>query len=361
MRVVDRLAQREASWRELDQLLVQLKVPGPYRPKPAPAVTWVEDEVGPNSNPYAGGRTKPAAPERPMPQTRSEALLRMAELYRSACADLMLAEAHDMPRETVAYLHDLVARGHNALYRSRRFKFSAWAGELLRTVPRQLRQDPALRLAALLFWGPMLIAGLLAAGRPEFASSLLGAGQIETMEKMYSESIQSNTKRNDAAMAGFYVFNNAGIGLRCFAGGLLFGLGSIFLLAYNGLTIGAVFGHMLTTPYAKNFYQFVTAHSAFELTAIVFAGAAGLRLGWGLIDHQGQTRIASLHREAVRSLPVLGASVFLFILAAFLEGFVSASSLPYPVKAGIAITSAMVLILYLALGGRSAPPAGQGG
>jgi uncharacterized membrane protein SpoIIM required for sporulation len=348
MRIVDRLAQREANWRELDRLLHQGRFwagnrSGRSAPEPrAGEVVWLDESSASNRA------------EAPPPRTPAEQVLRLGELYRAACADLMLAEAHDLPRETVAYLHDLVARAHNTLYRSRGFRFSTWAGELLQTVPRRLRSDRAFWLSALLFWGPFLIAGVLAASRPEFTRTVLGPEMINQLEEMYAEPIGQNPDRDDAAMAGFYVFNNAGIGLRCFAWGLTFGLGTIYLLVQNGLILGTSFGHMLTSPYAGNFSTFVTAHGPFELTAVVFAGAAGLRLGWGLIDHQGQTRLGSLRREAIRALPTVGASVLLFVLAAFLEGFVSASRLPYAVKAAIALASAAGLIAYLTLGGRPA-------
>lgn len=347
MRVVDRLAKREATWRELDELLIRLRSPRLSRPAPPVLdpgdVIWLDDD-----------KQKPRPAPRP-PRTRAEEVIRLGELYRAACADLMLAEAHDLPGETVAYLHGLVARAHNALYRSRGFRFFTWAGELFEALPRRLRHDRTLWLAALLFWGPFLFAGLLALANGDFTRSILGSEAMEQMERMYEKSVVGNAERDDAAMAGFYVFNNAGIGLRCFAWGLTFGLGTIFLLVQNGLMLGASFGHMATTPYWGNFSTFVTAHGPFELTAIVFAGAAGLRLGWGLIDHQGQTRLASLQREATRALPIVGASVFLFVLAAFLEGFVSASPLPYAIKAGIALLSAALLVAYLLLGGRSSP------
>ena len=118
------------------------------------------------------------------------------------------------------------------------------------------------------------------------------------------------------------------------------------------MQLGVVFGHMALTPQKENFYTFVTAHAPFELTAIVFSGAAGLRLGWGLIETKGQTRLASLRREAKLALPTAGAATLLFALAAFLEGFVSPSALPYPFKAAAAIVCASILIAYMALGGR---------
>jgi uncharacterized membrane protein SpoIIM required for sporulation len=170
---------------------------------------------------------------------------------------------------------------------------------------------------------------------------------------MYAEPIGSTLGRDDALMAGFYIQHNASIGLQCYAWGLTFGLGTLSVLFDNAKVLGAAFGYMARTPYAGHFYTFVTAHGPFELTAIVFSGAAGLRLGWGLIDTRGQTRLASLRREAAGSLPTVGAAVFLFVLAAFLEGFVSGSALPYPYKAAIALVSAALLVAYLALGGRT--------
>src|ERR687884_1077936 len=116
MRVVDRLAQREASWRELDLLLDKLN-------------------------------------KRQLPHARASQVVRLGELYRAACTDLMLAESHDLPRDTVAYLHGLVGRAHNAVYRAKGFRFSDWGAAIFDEVPRRLRSDPMLRVAALTFWG----------------------------------------------------------------------------------------------------------------------------------------------------------------------------------------------------------------
>ena len=153
-------------------------------------------------------------------------------------------------------------------------------------------------------------------------------------------------------MSGYYIYHNAGIGLSCYAWGLLLGLGSLWALASNAIQLGAIFGHMAAAPQAANFFTFVTAHGPFELTAIVFSGAAGLRLGSGLIITHGQSRLASLRREAAGSLPTVGVAVLLFILAAFLEGFVSASALPYIAKAAIAVASTVLLLVYLLVLGR---------
>ena len=327
MRVVERLADREKDWRELQLRLARMD----------------------------GSRIRAIPPGD---------ILRLGELYRSACADLMLAEAHDLPRDTVAYLDALVGRAHNAVYRARGFRLSDWAGVLFDEVPRRLRADPMLRVAAFTFWGLFFLCAFVAAARPNYAASVLGESQVEAVETMYAESladpsVREKLGRDDAMMAGFYIRNNAGIGLRCYAWGIVLGLGSLWTLANEAVRNGLLFGHMATVPQAGNFFSFVTSHGPFELTAIVFSGAAGLRLGSGLVITEGQSRLASLRREGARSLPIAGVGTLLFILAAFLEGFVSASPLPYWSKASIAIVSASILAFYLfalGRGGRRASP-----
>jgi uncharacterized membrane protein SpoIIM required for sporulation len=319
MRVAERLKQREASWRQLEQLIDRLA-------------------------------------ESPLQRPSASDVLRLGQLYRGVCSDLMLAESHDLPRDTVAYLHGLVGRAHNALYRARGFRFRDWGRVLFDEAPRRLRSDPALRLSAAVFVVSFLLCAFVAAAHPEFSRAVVGDKFVEQIDHMYSHPVDAPAEhgeaRNDTVMAGFYIQHNTSIGLQCFAWGILFGLGSLYQLLSNGIVLGTIFGHMAASPLAANFFRFVTAHSSFELTAIVVAGAAGLRMGWGLVDTQGQTRLASLRREATAALPALSASVVLFVLAAFIEGFVSASPLPYWSKAAVAITSALVIVAYLMLGGR---------
>ncbi len=315
MRVAELLKDREKSWRELDMLLDRIERMRGRRPGVADVAL-------------------------------------LGELYRSACADLMLAEAHDLPRDTQLYLHGLVGRAHNAVYRSRGFDVDRWSKLVFETIPRRLRADGAVRIAAATFFGSFLLCGLLAAGRPGLARELIGDRQVDQMEEMYSGSLEDRG-RDDTMMAGFYIQHNASIGLQCFAFGVFLGIGSLYELLSNGIILGTVFGHMATTPHAERFYTFVTAHSSFELSAIVLAGAAGMRLGWGLIATQGQSRLASLRREATGALPIVAASVTLFILAAFIEGFISArSDVSYASKATIAVLSAAALAGYVGLCGR---------
>jgi len=282
----------------------------------------------------------------PLRRADAAQVARFAALYRAACADLALADAYQLPPGAVDYLHQLVGRAHNQLYRSRTFQFGRWLEELVVEVPRRLRADGFLRLALVLFWGVFVLSGWLAYGDRRFAEQLAGKDMLLQLESNFSQPIHGRPADQSARMCGYYIFNNTTIGLRCFAFGLVFGVGGLLTTVFNAALLGAVFGHMAGAPIRANFFHFVTAHGPAELTAIVLAAAAGMRLGFALVDTGGLTRVASLRRAASQAMPVMGAAMALFFLAALVEGFLSPSVAPYEVKAAVAIVSALLLVAY---------------
>ncbi|MBN2476850.1 MAG: stage II sporulation protein M [Pirellulales bacterium] len=312
MKVADLLETRRENWRELEQLCTLLE--GPSRRKaPAPAIA------------------------------------RFSVLYRTACADLALADAYQLPPSTVHYLHQLVGRAHNQLYRTRTFDMTTWLHELFVRVPRRLFGDNCLRLAFVVFWGVFLLSAITAYHSPEFAERVMGASMMGQLEENFSEPITGRRADIGGGMAGFYVYNNTGIGLRCFAFGLLFGIGGLYVTVFNAAAIGAAFGHMGTVPEPQHFFHFVTAHGPFELTAVVLSAAAGMRLGFSLVDTRGYTRTASLRRAADETMPTMGAAMVMFFLAALIEGFLSPSGAPYSLKAAVAVLSAGMLMFYFVI------------
>ena len=100
-------------------------------------------------------------------------------------------------------------------------------------------------------------------------------------------------------------------------------------------------------PMTDNFVEFVTAHGPFELTAIVLAAAAGLRLGISWVKTNGLSRSASLRKSGMESMPVMGVSIVFFFLAALIEGFISPSGLHYNFKLTICLTSTVFILVYL--------------
>jgi uncharacterized membrane protein SpoIIM required for sporulation len=229
----------------------------------------------------------------------------------------------------------------------------------LEVFPRAVRRHKtAMVVATLLLFVP-LFAGLVATlVDPTFAARIVPEGQLRPLAEAYRSGFEGGRAAGaDATMAGFYVDNNVGIALRCFATGLAFGLGSAFYLVENGLATGAILGYVIAHGAGANILTFVVGHGSLELGAIALAGGAGLSLGWSVVSPGARTRIASLQATA-RSVVVvvLGAAVMLFMAAA-VEGFWSASSAPVAVKRAVGVVMFLAVSSYIALAGRRSPEA----
>jgi len=277
-------------------------------------------------------------------------LAKFADLYRAACADLALADAYQLPPNTVQYLHRLVGRAHNQLYRSRKFDFAAWGKLLLQDVPQSIFHDRCVQIAFCLFWGVFITSAILAYNKalwPTYAEEMLTEAVITQLETSFENPLDGRNPEEDMAMAGYYIQHNTGIGLRCFAFGLLV-IPGLLVTLFNAAHLGAAFGYMARPEVSEgqNFFQFVTAHGPFELTAIVLSAGAGLRLGIAWLAPGRWNRLASLRRTALEAMPLMGAAMCMFFLAAMIEAFVSPSPLPYWVKASVAVLSSGALMFY---------------
>jgi uncharacterized membrane protein SpoIIM required for sporulation len=279
---------------------------------------------------------------------------RAAGLYRALCADLMRAETARYGRELISFLDALAARAHNALYTAPPYRWQAVVQLVARDFPRTLRRQARFFLvSAILFLLPGIIGVVGGARSPEFAAQVLSEQQLVEMEKAYAKGFDEGRDTSvNTTMAGFYVWNNIGIAFRCFATGILLGLGSVFFLLFNGLDIGTVFGAVAHAGHARNILTFCCGHAPFELTAIVIAGGAGLQMGFALIDTGGRTRLGSLRAQSrdIANL-VLGAAIMLAV-AACIEGFWSPSSIAAPIKWAAAGVNAVLVTGYFLLAGR---------
>lgn len=281
-------------------------------------------------------------------------ITRMGALYRSVCNDLAHAESSRYTPDMLAYLHSIAGRAHNLLYKPEPARALSAVRFVLVDFPVALRKNGRLfTLACLLFLVPWAVGLFGALGSREFAESVLPAAMIEQMEQAYSESLsRGRAESMDAAMAGFYVFNNIGIAFRCFATGLVFGLGSIYFLVYNGLIIGTTSGAVMAAGYGENIWTFMCGHGPFEIIAIFISGGAGLQMGYALVATGGLTRFGSLRRYARDiTAQVVGAAIMLAI-AAVIEAFWSPSSAPHEVKWAVGGLNLLLVVTFLTFAGR---------
>jgi uncharacterized membrane protein SpoIIM required for sporulation len=212
--------------------------------------------------------------------------------------------------------------------------------------------DRCVQLMALVFFGVFFLSALFARQKdswPLYAQHILTDQFVEQIEKMYEEPLRGRSSQIDTYMAAFYIQHNTGIGLQCFVGGL-FVIPGLYITISNAAQLGATFGYMDRPDVeGQYFFEFVTAHGPFELTAIALSAGAGLRLGLSWIRTGGLSRLASLHKTAKEAMPLMGSAMVLFFLAALVEGFLSPSELPFWFKRLVAILSSGMLMFYFLL------------
>lgn len=293
-------------------------------------------------------------------QAQAKGSQHFAADYRRLCRHLAVARQRGYSSYLVDELEHLALRGHRQLYRHRGQLHAQLLSFVLGGLPRQVRAEWRFVLCAgLLFYGGLLMAAVLAYLFPDLLQHIISAAQVREMEAMYDPD-QSRLGRaaerlasEDWMMFGYYIMNNIGIAFQTYASGLLFGLGSLFFLFFNGLTIGAVAGHLSQIGYGQTFWAFVIGHGAFELNAIVLAGAAGLKLGWALLAPGHYSRAHALRRAAAVSVQLVYGVVLMLLLAAFVEAYWSArTSVTALIKYGAGAGLWLAVLAYFGLAGR---------
>jgi uncharacterized membrane protein SpoIIM required for sporulation len=298
------------------------------------------------------------------------AVRRLPPLYRDVCGDLSRAQAARYSAPLVDYLQALTAQAHTVLYgagRGRGPTSDTRAGDAngssRSSLPSWLvafpiavrRHHKAMALATLLFFVPFFLGLFMTLEKPELAFRVVPETMLRPLTEAYQHGFADGRgTADDTLMTGFYVNNNVGIALRCFALGIFGGLGSAFTLVQNGLFTGAVVGYVGSQGAGLNILTFIVGHSTFELGAIVIAGGAGLAMGWSVVAPGSRTRLASLQHVGKDVVVIVcGAAVMLFI-AALVEGFWSSSSVPIPIKLVVGTANFILVLAYLALAGRGA-------
>ena len=266
--------------------------------------------------------------------------LELGGLYRQAAADLAYARRRFPGDPVVARLEALVLRGRGAVYGQGRRRGSLRAF-LSRGYWRRLAERPVpLVVAWLLLLLPALAAALWSTSDPGAALGLV-PGDLQAAADPPASGRDFEAAEG-AAFSTQVMINNIQVTLTAFAGGILFGVGTVLALVFNGLVLGVVAGLAFDAGNGAAFVRLVSAHGPLELSCIVVGGAAGLRLGWALICPGPRRRGRALVQEAGKAVEIaLGTAPWL-VLCGFAEGFLTGPELPLAVQVAIGIALAAV-------------------
>jgi uncharacterized membrane protein SpoIIM required for sporulation/uncharacterized RDD family membrane protein YckC len=286
--------------------------------------------------------------------------------YRDLAADLarLQTAARGREREEVFYLSRLMAGAHNLLYRGRSLTFKDVWRTFAVEAPREVRRSLGpIALAAVLLFGPAIIAYTAVVREPAVARVFIPAGMLDRAEDGVRRAKTGRGYIPDPelfrpVMATSIIANNVQVTFAAFAMGIAFGIGTVIVLVTNGVSIGGIFGLYASKGIASLLVKFVAPHGVLELTAICIAGGAGLLLAAALLIPGNRPRSEALRENGRRAIRLIAASTVLLLIAGTLEGFVSPiETWPLSWKLAVSAATAVFLAIYLSGGRTRAAPA----
>ncbi len=272
----------------------------------------------------------------------------LGRLYQATTADLALAQRDFPSKRVTVYLNGLVGRAHAHIYQGEPLRRRHLIDFYRQTFP-QLYRDllPYTTLAFGLFLLPALLTFLLVWRNPDLIYVLEGPGIADLVSKVEEGRLWTEIAPSvRSAASSFILTNNIQVTFLTFAGGITAGLFSAWIVLSNGLHLGAIFGLLQYHGLSLGLGEFVVAHGFIELSVIFVAGGCGLYMGDGLIRPGLQSRRAALIERGQLSVRIILGCVPLLVLAGLIEGFISPSALPWPVKLAVGLFTGGALHYY---------------
>jgi uncharacterized membrane protein SpoIIM required for sporulation len=286
----------------------------------------------------------------PMPEFSRGSLL-----YRQAIADLGYARMRFPDHPVVRELDRLLAQAHSAIYQARRGKARNWWRFWIETWPALIRQESShIVTATAIFWAMAVLGFCMASFFPQLESLFISDAMRQSMAKgqLWTQAITGIAPQASSTIAQ----NNISVALLTWALGITSGIGTLWLMIFNGLMLGIIAAACFRAGLIGPLAEFVIAHGSLELPAIWIAGGAGLMLGRAMLLPGRYTRSIEIKLAAIRSVQIVVGTVPMLLIAAAVEGFVSPSPLPGIWKALLGAVLATLYLLYILTGVKRLAP-----
>ncbi|MGH9680908.1 MAG: stage II sporulation protein M [Candidatus Acidiferrales bacterium] len=280
-------------------------------------------------------------------------LRELAVLYRQAASDLSAVREDPASQRLAQSLNQLLGRAHNCMYMGKRRRSSQILTFYRYAFPQIFHDTLPYTMAACAIFFALAAAGFaMAILDPGFQLYFLGGGMMDSINRhqMWTHSIVSIKPLASSEI----MTNNLSVSFVTFAFGITAGIGTLYMLAFNGLLFGVVNAACWQTGMSGQLLSFVAPHGVLELPAIFIAGGAGFLIAKGLLFPGVLPRRASVVREGRRAIRLVLGIIPLLIVAGTVEGFVSPTELAVKWKYLLAAILLLLLLLFVI---RKTPPA----
>jgi uncharacterized membrane protein SpoIIM required for sporulation len=251
-------------------------------------------------------------------------------------------------------LNQLLGRTHNIIYSSRKRGALDILTFLRKDYPRHFRRLLPYTLTAIaLFAAGGLLGTLLTLARHGFMESVLGPSMVETIHhhQMWTHSIVGMKPQESSRI----MTNNLSVTFTTFAAGITAGLGTIWLIFFNGFLMGIIATACQQAHMSRDLWSFVCPHGSLELPAIFIAGGAGLRLASGMLFPGLYSRRDSIARAGSEAVRLVAGIIPMLVIAGTIEGFFSPSGAPAGLKFAVGAALFTLLLVWLFSSAGDAP------
>ncbi len=282
---------------------------------------------------------------------KHDELRELGLLYRQTAADLATVRTDPSAQNFSLKLNDLLARAHNIIYSGAPSRPSTIVSFFAREYPRIFRRNLALvGLATGLFFAAAVVGALLTVRDPSFELSILGHHMVETIERrqMWTHSILSIKPLASSSI----MTNNLSVSFMTFAAGIAGGVGTLYMITFNGLLLGVIGAACAISGMSLSLWSFVAPHGVLELPAIFIAGGAGFRIAQGLLFPGMLPRKTALAQAGAEAVRLLVGVIPMLIIAGVIEGFLSPSGMAISMKFAFAAGAFILLLAYLFRAGK---------
>jgi uncharacterized membrane protein SpoIIM required for sporulation len=277
----------------------------------------------------------------------------LADLFIQLTDDLSYARTNYPESQTTLYLNNLTAKVHQSIYRNKKEEkgrfVTFWKYELphlFYSVHKQLLYSFIIFLAA------ALIGAVSAAHDKTFVRLILGDAYVnmtlENIEKGDPMAVYKSSGQMD--MFFMITLNNIFVSFKAFAYGIFVSVGTVYILLFNGIMLGAFQFFFYQKGLLLTSVLSIWIHGTLEISAIVIGGCAGLVMGNSLLFPGTYSRIDSLKIGAKKGLKIIIGLVPVFIMAGFLESFVTRlTHWHWFFKLAIILLSAFFIVYYFVI------------